>query len=140
MLKDERNIATILFYTPERKILLQDRKSISKFGEGWGPFGGSVEEGEFPEEAIKREIMEELEFELKDFRLLNRYNLYVNNLDGTRMKLFESVYISPFPGFDKLTLREGDGMELFEIGEVRKLKIQPLYQRILNEFEDSTNP
>ena len=57
----QRNLSTIIFFEHDGRILLQDRRSITKFGEEWGPFGGSIETGETPDQAIRREVKEELE-------------------------------------------------------------------------------
>ena len=46
-----RKVALIVFYDKENKILLQDRRKISKRGEEWGFFGGGIEEGETPKQA-----------------------------------------------------------------------------------------
>jgi len=128
-----RNLSTIVFYDSKNRILLQDRRSISKFGEEWGPFGGSIEQGESPDEALVREIREELEFDLDVFELLRVYDEDVVNLDGSTMHVVENFYIAPFPGFDNLNQKEGDGMKLFGIPEARNLKVQRLY---LRRFDD----
>ena len=39
----KRNVAVVIFYDGDGKILLQDRKSISSSGEEWGLFGGGIE-------------------------------------------------------------------------------------------------
>ena len=137
---EDRILSTIFFYDEDKKILLQGRKSISKFGEEWGPFGGSVEPGEFHKDAIVREVKEELNYDLKDFRLLNHYNQYVENLDGSRIHLFESVYVSVFPGFDRISVMEGDSACLFRIDNARKLKVQSLYLKIFDDLEDCIKP
>lgn len=43
------------------------------FPNSYGFFGGHIEAGETPEEAVVREVMEELEFELNDPKLLKYY-------------------------------------------------------------------
>lgn len=57
---------SIIFLNSENKVLLflrDDNKDIP-FPNCWDILGGRVEEGETPEEAIKREMLEELELEL----------------------------------------------------------------------------
>ena len=44
----KRRVAVIIFYDEKKRILLQDRRGISKFGEEWAIFGGSAEEDETP--------------------------------------------------------------------------------------------
>ncbi len=55
-----RDVALIIFYDKEKRILLQNRKGISKVGEEWGFFGGHIEKEETPEKALTREVKEEL--------------------------------------------------------------------------------
>jgi 8-oxo-dGTP pyrophosphatase MutT (NUDIX family) len=62
-----RTISLIIFFDKNKKILLQDRTGISKFGEEWGYFGGSVEKNETPKQTIIRETKEELDFDLINF-------------------------------------------------------------------------
>jgi len=52
--------AVIAFYDNQKRILLQDRRGISKEGEIWGFFGGGIEKGETPEQALERGIEEGL--------------------------------------------------------------------------------
>jgi mutator protein MutT len=128
----EREVATVAFYDEEKKVLLQDRKSISKFGEEWGFFGGSLEEGETPTEAVIREIQEELGYELQTFEMFKHYQ----GTTPTGISFIEHVYLAPFPGFNKLTQTEGDNMELFTIEKAKTLKILPTYQDILQDLQE----
>jgi mutator protein MutT len=54
-----KDVALIFFYKDD-KILVQDRRNMSKFGEEWGFFGGRIEAGETPEQSVVRETKEEL--------------------------------------------------------------------------------
>lgn len=119
-----RNVAIIIFYDDEKRILLQSRKGISKTGEEWGFFGGQVEEGETPKEAVVRETKEELDFDLKGYRYAGEY-IYKKQ----RSKDFDfdavscKVFISPLEDFSKLKQKEGKGMKLFSLEEAERLKM-----------------
>ena len=63
-----RVVAAIIKY--ENKIFATQR-GYGEFAGGWEFPGGKIEEGETPEEALKREIMEELETEIKVGELID---------------------------------------------------------------------
>lgn len=118
----------IILYTDDYKILLQDRTGISKWGEDWACFGGALELGETCDDALVREIKEELNYDIKEFYLYlslqgedSQYNWYYKNITKD---------------LDKLTVLEGAGMKLFSFDEIKELNIiQRQKDRIL-EFEN----
>lgn len=112
-----RDVAVVALYR-EGKILLQERRSISKVGEEWGFFGGGIEAGETPEQALVREIDEELAFRLEQFTLLGEIKVEHPKRVGINY-----LFIAPCPPLERLTLREGDSCKLFTLNEMRELKL-----------------
>jgi ADP-ribose pyrophosphatase YjhB (NUDIX family) len=70
---------------PDGRILLQKRgpKNCDEVGT-WDVGGGAVEFGEHPEDAMKREMKEELGIELKDVEFLGVNTLLRDNNDGKK--------------------------------------------------------
>lgn len=123
-------VAIVAFYDSHNKILLQDRRGIPKAGGEWGFFGGHIEPGEKPEAALVREVKEELDFDLKEFKFFKKY---LATFAGE--ELVQWVYTARFPGFENLEQHEGAGMKLFTISEIKKLKILPIDHPIIDELE-----
>jgi 8-oxo-dGTP pyrophosphatase MutT (NUDIX family) len=63
-----RRVAIAILYQ-EDKFLMQLRDNIPtiKYPGQWGLFGGHIEPGETPEVAVKRELIEEISYELSSF-------------------------------------------------------------------------
>ena len=126
----EHKCALIIFHE-KNKILLQDRRQISKHGEEWGFFGGHREKRETPEQALVREVKEELDYPLKDYKFFKRYNLQLDKNN----KIDHYVYLAPLPPSSKLKQLEGHNMELFTFKEAKKLKMVNGDDIILNDLE-----
>jgi 8-oxo-dGTP pyrophosphatase MutT (NUDIX family) len=100
----------------EGRILLQlrDDKPDIPFPNCWGIFGGAVEPGETPEEAIVREIKEELNYELADFAYMANFPY-----DGYEVHMFYKC--DPAIKLTDLNVKEGQRGEFFTLEEVREL-------------------
>jgi 8-oxo-dGTP pyrophosphatase MutT (NUDIX family) len=130
-----RHVALIIFYTEDGRILLQDRRSISKAGEAWGYFGGGIEDGETPEAAVVRETKEELSYDLKERQFLG--TVTTNDSRGT---IERHVFVAPFPGFDAFEQKEGDGMRLCTLDEAKQLKTVFGDDKVVQLFEKTGLP
>ncbi len=127
----DRKVATIVFFSPSHQVLLQDREGISKFGEKWGFFGGSIEEGESPIQALMREINEELSFDLEQFDFFKQYSgIFPNG-----QTVIANVFIGPLPPLSRLVQTEGKSMRLFSFLECRSIGLLDLDKKILSDIE-----
>ncbi len=70
-----KKIAAIILENDKREILLylRDNKPGIPFPNHWDLIGGHVEEGETPEEALIREVKEELNIDLKEYTFYKKY-------------------------------------------------------------------
>ncbi|MBU4351222.1 NUDIX domain-containing protein [Candidatus Parcubacteria bacterium] len=115
----ERNVAIVIFYDDKENIIFQERGSASKVGEKYGFWGGQIESGETPEQAIKRELMEELGFvpEKLDFWRHISYPV----IEGGKYHgwmINHDVFLSPITlGLEKIKTHEGEGMIKMTIDE-----------------------
>ena len=124
------DIALIFFYKDD-KILVQDRRDIRKFGEEWGFFGGRIEAGETPEQAVVRETKEELSYDLKDFTFIKKSN---HSLPEVTFTVY--AFAAPLPALSTFEQKEGQGMRVVTELEAIKLKFnKPDYDIIKYVFE-----
>jgi 8-oxo-dGTP diphosphatase len=63
--KVTHRVVIIILYDEDSRILLQQRTDDALYMPGmWAYFGGSIDEGESPEEAVRRETLEEVNYNL----------------------------------------------------------------------------
>ena len=70
-----KQIAAIILENDKGEFLLylRDNKPGIPFPDHWDLIGGHVEKGETPEEALVREVKEELDIDLKEYKFYKKY-------------------------------------------------------------------
>ena len=106
-----------LLTTSDGRYLIQlrdDRNGVRMRGH-WGVFGGEIESGEEPEEALLREMREELDFTPSNFSWFTEITYCLHQV-GRRYhrKHFYEVLIAP-EEIERMELREGAAMELLTV-------------------------
>ncbi len=122
----QRQVSLIVFYDRQKHILLQDRHGIARHGEEWGFFGGEIESGETPEQALIRETGEELGVVLADYKFIGTFSSTVNNIFIERY-----VFVSFLEDIAALRLGEGRSMRLFSLDEAEMLKMVSGDERVI---------
>jgi len=125
--KGEQGVSAILI-NPRGQVLLQQRDDnpAIRYPGHWSLFGGTIEDGESPAEAVAREVHEEIDFELRNFGMFRQF---VQN--NKREFAFAGELTAEL---DELTLSEGQGMNFFYPSQLSKLQIRPDDKETLKQY------
>lgn len=127
-----RSVAVFILIDNAGKILLQHKAKDSKvLPDQWAFFGGGIDEGEAPEEAVAREAKEELGLDLRNLKFLGRY---VAPFEGGLYEQFVFVGGLTYQ-LEKLRLQqtEGQGIGLFSLAELKQMQINQRIMKILDD-------
>jgi len=131
-----RKVALIIPFNEKFEILFQNRKNISKkHNKDYGFFGGGLEEGESVEEALAREIKEELSIDadkLENLKFFKKYYYEKPELDIAREL---HVFLCKMPETEEIDIKEGEG-EVVRIKTAMDYYISDMDRQILQEVLD----
>lgn len=113
-----RQIAAVIFYNNKNQIFLQDRTGYKTLGEHYGFFGGGIEAGETPEQALVREIKEELNYEISNFQFIGIFSGRSGDLEVTMY-----TFIAKIDDTSKFKQTEGKGIKIVDIPTAKKMKL-----------------
>ncbi len=107
----------------EKKILLQHRdENAPTLQNHWAFFGGSPEEGEEPEQAVRREAREELGIEPEGLRFFKKFEFQTDLLGPYEAYVFTAPLKHSVEELKKQQM-EGDDLCLFSQEELEGKKI-----------------
>ena len=107
-LRPSNAVAALLLHEDGRYIMqLRDAKEEIFYPGHWGCFGGAVERDEDPPAALRRELREELEFEMERASRFTQFDFDFGALGhGTLYRVYYQVVV-PDRVFRRFVLREG---------------------------------
>ncbi|OGZ46878.1 MAG: hypothetical protein A3J54_00260 [Candidatus Ryanbacteria bacterium RIFCSPHIGHO2_02_FULL_45_13b] len=127
------DVSILVLYNSEKLIYLQHRSAYKKRWAGyWGTFGGGIEEGETIEQALQREIREELSYQVK-----NPILLHVQKLTTDK----KYVHVELYDSSQELipSKEECQGARWVTIKEALELNLIPHEVEVLEKVEEFLN-
>ena len=128
-----KQIAMVLLFDRHRRLLvyLRDNKPEIPFPNHWDFFGGHVEEGETPEEALVREVREEIDVDLRQWVFFKRYVC----TEGDAYPNIKYLYWAKIDRIaEELTLYEGQRLMSITPEQRHELKFANILGGILEDF------
>ena len=117
--------ALLIVTNSQGKILLQQKDSSAPTHPNkWTLFGGGIEDGETPAQAVHREFIEELEWNVQDFK---HFKAYKEN---------DAFYVKTNKSADELRRKQHEGLGLgyFSEKEIKKLDIAKPHLKIIKDY------
>jgi 8-oxo-dGTP diphosphatase len=128
-----KQIAQVLLFDRDERLLiyLRDDKPDIPFPNHWDFFGGHLEEGETPEQALVREVKEELGVDLPQWEFFKSYeclsgDVYPNTKYIYRARIDKTA--------EELQLREGQRLASIAANERHRFKFANILGAILEDF------
>ncbi|MBP5473421.1 MAG: NUDIX domain-containing protein [Bacteroidales bacterium] len=131
-----KTIAAIILENRNGELLLykRDNKPGIPFPGYWDLIGGHVEDGETPEQALVREIKEELNIDFTNFVFFKEYLCTEKDAYPNVKYIYAGIIDIPI---DKITLLEGDYPMYFKKEQIKSLDIANIQKHILIDYIDS---
>ena len=128
-----KQIAAIILENDKGEILLylRDNKPDIPFPNYWDLIGGHVEEGETPEEALLREVKEELDIDLTDYTFYKKYEC----LTGDAYENIKYIYSGKINlPIEEVTLLEGVRPQYFSKSEIPNVRFANILKSIVMDY------
>ncbi|HBQ83145.1 MAG: hypothetical protein A2X05_10635 [Bacteroidetes bacterium GWE2_41_25] len=133
-----QKIAAIILENDKEEFLLalRDNKSWIPFSNHWDLIGGHVEEGETPEEALIREVKEELDIELKEYKFYKEFLC----LEGDTYENIKYIYSGKINiPIEEITLYEGQYARYFTKEEIPDVKFANIIKSVVLDYINNKN-
>lgn len=128
----------IVLYDDEKRFLLQHRDDgIYLAPDMWAFFGGGLEQGETPEQCVVRECFEEINYQLKNPKLVLKSRYSLHDAEGKFRKGVIYVFVEKCVDKSGLKLQEGQGWGWFSFKEAENLDVWYKTRQILKKIKAS---
>jgi 8-oxo-dGTP diphosphatase len=133
-----KEIAAIILENHKGEFLLylRDNKPGIPFPDHWDLIGGHVEEGETPEEALVREVKEELDIDLKEYTFYKKYECLTGDAYENVKYIYSGKINLPI---EEITLLEGVRAQYFSREEIPDIKFANILKSIVMEYISDCN-
>jgi 8-oxo-dGTP diphosphatase len=132
-----KEIAAIILENDKGEFLLylRDNKPTIPFPDHWDLIGGHIEKGETPEQALIREVKEELDIDLKEYTFYRKYEC----LTGDAYENIKYIYTGRINlPLEKITLLEGVRPQYFTRKEIPHVKFANILKSIVMDYIKDT--
>jgi 8-oxo-dGTP diphosphatase len=128
-----KRIAAIILENDKNEILLylRDNKPGIPFPDHWDLIGGHIEEGETPEDALVREVKEELNIDITDYTFYKKYECHTGDAYPNIKYIYTGRINLPI---EKITLLEGVRPRFFSREEIPNIKFANILKTIVMEY------
>lgn len=115
-----RDAAVAIIVLDDNRYLMQlrDDKPGIFYPDHWGLFGGAVDQGEHAEEALRRELLEELQLEAGVLRFFTRMDFDFSRLGAGKVYRIYFELRLPAAKLSGLRLGEGRLMQAFDLADI----------------------
>lgn len=120
----ENNKGEILLY-------LRDNKPNIPFPHHWDLFGGYIDEEETPEQALVREVKEELNYDLKEYKFFKKYDCTEGDVHPNIKFIYNGKVDKPIK---ELELQEGEKLQFFSREEIPNVKFANILKSIVLDY------
>ena len=128
-----KQIAAIILENDKGEFLLalRDNKSWIPFPSHWDLIGGHVEAGETPEEALVREVKEELDIKLTEYTFFRKYECFTGDAYENIKYIYTGKINLPI---EEITLLEGERAQYFSKEEIPDLKFANIIKSVIMDY------
>ena len=132
-----KEIAAIILENDKGEFLLylRDNKPDIPFPDYWDLIGGHVEEGETPEQALVREVKEELDIDLKEYTFYRKYVCLTGDAYENTKYIYTGKINLPI---EEITLLEGVRPQFFSKEEIPDVKFANILKTIMMDYIKDT--